>query len=263
MLGKKLTPKISIITAVFNNKDHIAGCINSVKDQTYKDIEHIVVDSGSTDGTTEVLDSYSNDPIKIIHDEKKGLFYSLNNGIGEASGGIIGILHSDDLYADEYTVKKIADAFNDPKVDGVYGDLVYVQRNHPDKVIRSWRSGEFKPSKLKFGWTPPHPTLFLRKEVYQNIGLFDTSFTIASDYDFMLRLLLSGKFSISYIKDVLIKMRTGGLSNRSLACLLRKSHEDFLILKKHGMRLPILTLLSKNFSKLPQFIKSSSRAILL
>jgi len=262
MLGKKLTPKISIITAVFNNKDHIAGCINSVKDQTYKDIEHIVVDSGSTDGTTEILDSYSNGPTKVIHDEKKGLFYSLNNGISGASGGIIGILHSDDLYADKYTVEKVADLFNDTKVDGVYGDLVYVKRDRPDKVMRYWHSGEFKPSKLKFGWTPPHPALFLRKEVYRNIGLFDTAFTIASDYDFMLRLLLSEKFNISYISDVLVRMRMGGLSNRSLACLLRKSYEDFLILKRHRMRLPVFTLLAKNFSKLPQFIKGNNKPIL-
>ena len=257
-----MSMKISIITAVFNNKDHIAGCINSVKDQTYKDIEHIVVDSGSTDGTSEILDSHSNGPIKVIYDERRGIFHSLNKGISEASGDIIGILHSDDLYADEHTLQKVADTFHNSKADGAYGDLVYIKRDHPDKIIRYWRSGEFNPSNLKFGWIPPHPTLFLKKDVYRSAGLFDTDFTIASDYDFMLRLLLNDKFSFSYIKDVLVRMRTGGVSNRSLACLLRKSYEDFLILKRHRMRLAVFTLLAKNFSKLPQFIKGNYKPIL-
>ena len=249
--------KVSIITAVLNNQEHIAGCINSVKSQTYKDIEHIIVDSGSVDATREILKSYANNSIKVIYEEKQGVYCSLNKGISEASGNIIGILHSDDLYADEYAVERVVNILKNSEVDGAYGDLLYVRRDQPDKVIRYWRSGEFKLSKLKFGWLPPHPTLFLKKAVYQSIGLFDTSFSIASDYDFMLRLLLSKRFNICYIKEVLIKMRMGGLSNKSLGCILKKSHEDFLILRRHRMSFAVFTLLAKNFSKLPQFIKSS------
>lgn len=247
--------KVSIITAVLNNKEYIEGCIKSVSAQTYKDIEHIIIDGGSCDGTKEILNSYSNDIAKIIFDNKKGIYNALNKGIDEATGDIIGILHADDLYVDNCVIEKVVGVFNNENADGVYGDLLYVNKNYPDKIIRYWQAGDFKASKLKSGWIPPHPALFLRKELYQRFGSYDPLFTIASDYDFMLRLFLKKEIKISYLREILVKMRLGGVSNRDLGCLFKKSSQDYKILKKNSIPFPLLTLAIKNFSKIPQFIK--------
>jgi len=247
--------KISIITAVLNNKDYIEGCIQSIQAQTYKNIEHIVIDGGSYDGTKEVLSNYSNVIDKIIIHEEKGLYNALNKGINEATGDIIGILHADDLYANNYVIEKVADVFKRGYIDGVYGDLLYVDKSNPEEIIRYWHAGDFKISKLKFGWIPPHPTLFLKKELYQMLGLYNPVFTIASDYDLMLRLFLNKEINISYLDEILVKMRLGGVSNRNLSCLFLKSCEDYKILRKHSIPFPLLALVMKNCSKFAQFIR--------
>ena len=245
--------KISVITAVFNDEGHIEGCIRSVLGQGYNNLEYIVVDGGSNDKTPEIVSRYSGRVVKISSSGPSGLYTSLNRGISAAAGQVIGFLHSDDLYAAGDVLESVARIFSDKGADCVYGDLEYVDRRDTSKVIRYWRAGECRPEKLRRGWFPPHPALFIKKDIYDKYGLFDASFRIAADYDLMLRFLLDKGIKACYLPKVLIKMRAGGMSNRSLRCLLKKSYEDFVILKKHKIRFPLLVLLNKNISKIPQF----------
>lgn len=246
--------KISIITAVFNSRDTIADALDSALGQTHGDVELIVIDGASTDGTLQVLRGYADTLAALVSEPDRGIYDALNKGLRVATGEVVGFLHSDDLFADKHVLARIAGAFSDPGVDAVYGDLVYVRKDASDQVVRYWKSGMFAPEKLRRGWMPPHPTLYVRRSIYEQLGMFDTDFRIAADYDFMLRFLGRNGVQVEYIPDVLVKMRLGGTSNRSFGNLLRKSMEDYRALKSNkigGLR----ALAWKNLSKLPQFFK--------
>ena len=247
-------PKISVITATYNARETLPDAIESILAQNYSDVELVVIDGGSTDGTNELLASYRDRIDVLISEPDKGIYDALNKGISHATGDVIGFLHADDLFADEHVLSRVADAFAADGVSADYGDLVYISRITPDKVIRYWESGDCTIKKLRHGWMPPHPTFYVRREVYEQFGVFDTSFRIAADYDCMLRFLVRAKLECVYIPRVLVKMRVGGASNRSLGNIIRKSAEDYRALKQNGAGgLP--ALMWKNFSKLPQFIK--------
>ncbi len=246
--------KVSIITSVYNNKETIKDAIESVLSQTYKNIEYIIIDGASTDGTVEIIKGYEDKINKFVSEPDKGIYDGLNKGINITSGDIIGFLHSDDVYMNNEVIEKVVETFKKYNCDGVYGDLVYVSKSS-DKVIRFWKSGEFSVDKLKKGWMPPHPTLFLKREIYEKYGLFDLSFKIAADYDFMLR-VLKNNLKLYYIPEVLYKMRIGGESNKSLKNIILKSKEDLKALRKNEIG-GIDILLRKNFSKIGQFFKTS------
>jgi glycosyltransferase involved in cell wall biosynthesis len=244
--------KISIVTAVYNGRDTIADAIESAFAQTGAAFELIVIDGGSSDGTKDVLNAYADRLAVLVSEPDSGIYDALNKGIRRATGEVVGFLHSDDLFADQHVLQRVADAFADPEVQAVYGDLLYVRKDRPDEVVRCWRSGEFSRGRLGWGWMPPHPTFYVRRSVYERLGMFDTSYRIAADYDCMLRFLGTG-MKVGYIPEVLVKMRVGGASNRSLKNILRKSTEDYMALRRNrvgGMG----ALAWKNLSKLPQFI---------
>jgi len=246
--------KISIITVVWNNKKTIKDAIDSVLSQTYRDIEYIIVDGASTDGTIEIVKSYGDKISKFISEKDKGIYDGLNKGISLATGDLVAFLHSDDIYADETILEDIAKEFqSDATLDGVYGDLVYTPKSDISKVLRYWKSRNFESSLLKKGWMPAHPTLFLKREVYEKYGGFDLGFKIAGDYDFMLRVLSAG-IKVKYIPKVLYKMRVGGESNKSLKNIMLKSKEDLRALQKNRVG-GIYSLMIKNLSKIQQFIK--------
>lgn len=245
--------KISVITAVHNNRETISTALDSTLGQSGVDIELVVIDGGSTDGTLEVLRSYADRLHVLVSEPDRGIYEALNKGIRCASGDVVGFLHSDDLFADPGVLSRVAAAFDDPGVGAVYGDLVYVGKENPDQVVRYWRSRVFSRRRLGWGWMPPHPTLYMRRHVYEQHGLFDTSFRIAADYDFILRALGADRVVVRYIPKVLVKMRVGGVSNRSLSNIVRKSREDLRALKRNGVG-GLGALLWKNLSKLPQFL---------
>lgn len=246
--------KISIITSVYNNQETIAEAMDSVLSQTYTDIEYIIIDGGSTDDTVNIIKSYQNRIAVFISEPDKGIYDGLNKGIKLATGDVIGFLHSDDLYENNTVIEKVAQAFMASEIDSVYGDLTYVNKSDPTKVIRYWKSGEFTLKKLGRGWMPPHPTFFVKRAIYQQHGQFDTSFKIAADYDLMLRFLGKYKISTDYIPNVLIKMRVGGESNKSLKNVIRKSTEDLQAMRNNNIG-GFLSLIFKNLSKVKQFIK--------
>lgn len=244
--------RISVVTAVNNRVNTIAQAVQSVQVQTYPLVEHIVQDGGATDGTLAVIEQMVDPSLSLVSAPDEGIYDAINRGIARAEGEVIGLMHSDDFFAHHRVLTMVSDALSDPHVDGVYGDLQYVSADDPSRIVRYWRSGEFRPAKLRRGWMPPHPTLYLRREVFERWGLYDTNFRIAADYDAMLRYLIKGKIRLAYIPEVLVKMPVGGESNRSLTRIVRKSREDLLaIRRKHvgGMG----TLALKNLSKINQF----------
>jgi glycosyltransferase len=188
----------------------------------------------------------------LISEPDDGIYAALNKGIRHASGDVIGFLHADDLFEDAGVLARIAAAFEDPDVDAVYGDLVYVRHDDVGRVVRYWRAGRYDQAALSRGWMPPHPTFYVRRAVYERLGGFDERYRIAADYDCVLRFLAGGNIRVAYIPEVLVRMRVGGISNRSLRTILRKSCEDYRVLRRHGVG-GLVTLLRKNAGKLHQF----------
>jgi glycosyltransferase len=244
--------KISIITAVYNRADCIAQALASVQCQTHANIEHVIIDGASTDGTLEILRDSLDARATLVSEPDHGIYDALNKGLARASGDVVGLMHSDDSFADESVLALVAAAFSDPLVDAVYGDLEYVAKADTSRVIRRWQSGEFSAARLAWGWMPPHPTLFLRRRVIEEWGCFDTQFRIAADYDAILRYFSQGKIRPAYIPRVLVKMRVGGESNRSLGRIWLKSREDYKALRRNGVG-GVGALVWKNVSKLGQF----------
>lgn len=214
-----------------------------------------MIDGASTDGTLDVLQKYLSQLTELVSEPDVGIYDALNKGIAKASGDVVSILHADDIYADNKVLERVAAAFTDPAVCAVYGDLQYVARADLRRVIRHWQAGAFRSARLRRGWMFPHPTLFLRRSLYERFGLFNTSYKISADYDLMLRILTKlSAGEVRYLPHVLVRMRMGGVSNRSLRTVLSKSLEDYRALRANGVG-GLGTLALKNLSKLPQFIR--------
>lgn len=246
--------RISVITACFNAASTIEATLDSVREQAFQSIEHVVIDGGSSDGTWDLVLERRSSLAAAISEPDRGIYDALNKGIALCSGEVVGFLHADDVYADAGVLGRVAQAFEDPDVHAVYGDLEYVSRDDPGRVIRHWQSEPFSRRKLGWGWMPPHPTLYVRRSIYERVGGFDLSYRIAADYDMILRLFSQPNFNPVYIPSVLVRMRLGGASNRSLGNVVRKSLDDWRALRTNrvgGMG----ALCWKNFSKLGQFVR--------
>lgn len=246
--------KISIITAVLNGNRYIEDTIKSVLSQSYNDIEYIIIDGGSTDGTLEKVNKYKKKISKFISEQDKGIYDAMNKGIGFASGDIIGFLNSDDVYADSEIVSNVVNSFIENKIDGCYGDLIYVNSSL-EKTVRYWKSGIYRRGSFRKGWMIPHPTFFLSKAIYSKYGGYHTEFKISADYELMLRLIEKNRISVYYIPKVFVKMRTGGKSNIGIKNLIIKSYEDLKAWRVNGLSAPFLLSLRKPVKKISQFYK--------
>lgn len=244
--------KLSIITATWNSSETIADTLASLAQQTYTEFEYIVIDGGSTDDTVAKIKASGLRVDHLVSEPDRGIYDALNKGIALATGDYVGFLHSDDLLATEQSLANLAKALTDTQSDAIYADLQYVQKGDTNKVIRHWRSGAFDRKKMKYGWMPPHPTFYMRRSLYEQLGGFDLSYRIAADYDSLLRYLWASEVQATYLPEVLIKMRVGGASNRSLANIVKKSAEDISAMNKNGVP-AISAFPGKNLSKIPQF----------
>jgi glycosyltransferase involved in cell wall biosynthesis len=244
--------KISIITAVYNRADTVRAAVESLRAQSHSSIEHIVQDGGSNDGTLDVLREVLDERASLVSAPDSGIYDALNQGIARSTGKVVGLLHSDDVFADNHVLEWVADRFRDPSIDAVYGDLQYVSQNDHSRVVRYWRAGAYRSDLLGRGWMPPHPTLFLRRWVLDQWGTYDTRFRIAADYDAILRYFSRGDIRAAYIPEVLVRMRLGGESNRSIGRIFLKTQEDYRALRANDVG-GIGTLAMKNLSKLVQF----------
>ena len=253
--------KISIITATFNCEESVGDALKSIAAQDYPrdQIEWIVVDGNSTDRTLQIIKDSAFQPDRLLSEKDKGIYDALNKGVRMATGDIVGFLHADDVLAAPNVLTRIACALKNSGAEAVYGDLQYVRPNGEDgfSVVRHWESGVYYRRNLKWGWMPPHPTLYLKREVYERVRrengeYFDTSFRCAADYDFMTRILAQYQVEPAYLRMVLVKMRVGGISNRSLGHILRKSKEDWRVIRQNRIG-GLHTLVWKNLGKVGQF----------
>lgn len=245
--------KFSILTVVLNRAETIGQTLESLAAQSHEDYEHIVQDGCSTDGTHEILSARLDCRMKFVCEQDGGIYDALNRALARATGDVVGVLHSDDYFAHSEVLSRVARLFADREVLAVYGDLDYVSADDPTRIVRKWSAGKYSPEKLRRGWMPPHPALFLRREVIDRMGGYDTSFRIAADYDAVLRYFGRGRITAAYLPEVLVKMRLGGASNRSISSLLRKSREDYRALRLNNMG-GLGVLLAKNLRKISQFL---------
>ena len=245
--------KISIIVATYNSSKTIRSCLDSIFNQNYSSIEINLIDGKSSDNTLDIVKNYNRKiPIKIISEEDNGIYDALNKGIYSSTGDIIGFVHSDDILASSTIFSEIIKKISLENFDGVYGDLQYVDFDKTDKVIRNCKSCDFNVKLLKKGWLPSHRTFFLKKAVYDKHGGFNLNYSISSDYDFMIRVLNDNSLKFCYLPRVISKMRVGGSSNRSLKNILKKSREDYIIIKKNKVG-NFITLVRKNLLKINQY----------
>lgn len=247
--------KVSIITICFNSASTIEATIQSVISQNYQNIEYIIIDGASKDDTMRIVDRYRDKIALVVSESDKGIYDAMNKGVSAATGDVIGILNSDDIYADDSVIREIVETFQSNTCEGVYADLIYVNREDTSKVIRYWKSGAYKPGKFLRGWMPPHPTFFVKKEVYSKYGEYNTIFRSAADYEFMLRVIHKFKIPIAYLPRVITKMRVGGESNVTLKNRIRANKEDRQAWEINDIQPRFYTLWLKPLSKLIQFIR--------
>ena len=207
--------KISVITATYNSEATVADTLRSVASQTHPDIEHIIVDGLSRDDTVAIVGRFPH--VALCRSEKdKGIYDAMNKGLALVTGDVVAILNSDDFYENEFVLEKIAKAFEDPSVQVVYGDLLYIDPRKNNRVSRYWRAGNYTLKSFHFGWMPPHPAFFVRRQVYQQLGNFNASLTCSADYEIILRMLLKHRLKAVYLPETLVRMREGGISNATL-----------------------------------------------
>ena len=243
--------KISVVTPVLNRVDTLSDCLRSVASQTDADLEHVIQDGRSTDGSLECAQSWeSPHAVQVQSVADKGLYDAVNRGIARCQGDVIGLLGSDDFLADSRVISDVAAAFSDASVDGVYGDLDLISQS--GRVLRHWRAGPYWRQRVRWGWMPPHPTLYLRRDVFERLGAYNTAYRIAGDYDAMLRWIWAGNIRLVYLPRVLVKMRQGGVSTGSLSGLVTKTQEDYCALRRNNVG-GFGTLAAKNLRKIGQF----------
>ncbi|OAQ38621.1 glycosyl transferase [Pedobacter psychrophilus] len=250
---------ISIITATYNSEKFLQSAIDSYNKQDYINKELIVVDGKSNDGTLKIILDNKSIINQQISEKDKGIYDALNKGINLAKGGVIGILHSDDFFADEFTLSQVNNLFeNDSSIQAVYGDLQYVDRDYPTQIIRNWISGYYNRDNFKYGWMPPHPTLFIKKSCFVKYGSYDLNYHSAADYDLILRFLFKHQIKTAYLPKVFTIMRVGGLSNHSFQHRLKANKEDRIAMYKNGIKFPLLISILKPLRKLRQYWNKNS-----
>jgi glycosyltransferase len=252
--------QVSLITCTNNSEKTIKDCCLSIFSQTYKDIEHIVVDKNSQDRTVSIIKQYGRKDLKIYQQKGSGIYGALNEGMKIANGNIIGILHSDDELIDNQVIKEITEKFFEENLDVLFSNIYYTKKNDANKIVRKWFSNlpegiqlnKDLNKKIKNGWMPPHTTLFIKKDLLREIGYYDESLKISSDYDFMIKLFRKDNLKIFFLNKVTVKMRFGGVSNKNIKNIFIKISEDLSIMKKYKFNV-IKTILIKNLSKIKQF----------
>ena len=242
-------PLVSIVTGTYNSAKFIEDCVNSVNKQTYESIEHIIIDGASKDNTVSIIKNTPNKVKKLVSEEDDGIYDAMNKGLKLASGTILGILNSDDFYNNDEVISKIVDAFKDPKIDCVYGDLLYVDQDDTDKVVRKWITGPYKKNCFQKGWHPAHPSFFVRKSVYEKYGYFNLSLDLAADFELMLRFMEKHKIKGTYLPFPMVRMRLGGATNKSIKNIVKGNKECIASFKMNEIKVsglyPIIRLLPK------------------
>lgn len=245
--------KVSIITVTHNSARFLQDCIDSVISQTYTDIEHVVVDGASSDGTVDIIKKNNHHIAKWVSEKDNGMYDAINKGMQMATGDVIGILNSDDMLASAGVIEQIVKYFNEHTVDSVYGDLVYIDQRNTKKIIRYWKGLSYNRFRFNYGWMPAHPTFYIRKELLSDLGGYESHYFTAADYEFMARYLYKYRISARYLPLLIVKMRVGGASNRTLFNRLRANRRDYLAMKVNDIPFPHIASILKPLIKLRQY----------
>lgn len=244
--------RISIVTVTRNSAATIEDTILSVATQSYPHVEHMIIDGASTDGTLDIINRHRDKFSMMISEPDGGIYDAMNKGSRLATGDVVGFLNADDVYSNANVLGEIADTFEDATVDACYGDLVYMDESL-SRVVRYWRSRPYRDGLFEKGWMPAHPTFFVRRAVFERCGDFDPAFRLQSDFDLAMRFLSICKIKSVYLPKVLVKMRLGGVTNRSMANVIKGNIEAYRICRKNGLRVTPLFMVTKILSRVPQF----------
>jgi glycosyltransferase len=247
--------KVSIITVTYNSGKYLEDCIRSVIKQRYHDIEHIIVDGKSTDNTLAIIKKYRSNIAKSISETDRGIYDAINKGMAMATGDIIGNLNSDDILVDEDVIESIVKAFEENKVDTVYGDLEYVSAADTNKIIRIWKGRPFKRSRFRYGWMPAHPTFYIKRSLIEKYGYYENHYYTAADYEFMARYLYKNWLTAFYLPKLIVKMRMGGQSNQTIYKRFRANRRDYLAMRKNNIPFAFFVSILKPLIKVNQFFK--------
>lgn len=246
--------KVSIITVAYNSAETIEDTMISVLNQTHSDVEYVLVDGGSSDGTQDAIRKYELRLGRWVSEKDGGIYFAMNKGIDMASGEIVGILNSDDVYADSKVLEDVVAVFQSTNADIVYANLDYVERDNINSVVRRWKAGKYRDGMFLMGWMPPHPTFFIRLEHYKNWGGYRTELRSSADYELMLRMIHKHQLKVAYLNRCIIKMRQGGQSNLSLQNRMKANKEDRLAWKLNGVQPYVFTTWLKPLRKIFQFL---------
>jgi len=248
--------KVSVITVCYNSEKTIASTLDSIASQTHDNIEHVIVDGGSTDGTINIVKQKLRDGDVFVSEPDEGLYDAMNKGVDLATGNIVGVLNSDDFYESDDAVATVVEMFrHTPEADLVFGDVVFVSPDNLNKVIRLYRAAHFRPWKLRFGWMPPHPATFVRKSAYERVGKYRLDMRIAADYDMFVRWLLVAGLKWQYLDRVLVRMRAGGVSTSGIRSSIRLNREIVRACRDNGIYTNLIFVLSKIPFKLLELIR--------
>jgi glycosyltransferase involved in cell wall biosynthesis len=250
--------KITLITVTYNSIKTIRHTIESVLNQTYPNIEYIIIDGKSTDNTLDIIKEYEpkfDGRMKWISEPDEGIYDAMNKGIRMATGDLVGILNSDDFYSHNNVISDVINHFHNTICEVVYGDIVYINSIDTNKIVRYWKAGEYRENLFKWGWMPPHPSLFVKKYIYEKYGHFNRNLGSSSDYEFMLRIIHKEKVKIAYLSEILVKMRLGGQSNASIKNRIRANNEDRLAWRINNIKPYFFTLYLKPLRKIFQYVR--------
>ncbi len=246
--------KISIITVVYNRASTIERAIRSVNEQIYSNVEHIVIDGGSTDGTLELIKGAVGENAFILSEPDRGIYDAINKGLKFASGDVVGFMHSDDFFPTNEILSEIAESFNDESIDAIYGDAAFFAPGAVHRVVRYYSSKRFTPERLQNGWMPAHTSLFLRRDVYKKYGGYKIDYRIAADFEFICRIFNGGNLRARYLPKALVKMQTGGQSAAGLRSTLILNREVMRALRENNMPANWLRILSRYPNKLIELL---------
>ena len=248
--------KISVVTATYNSAATIADTLRSVNEQSHPDVEHLIIDGGSTDATLEIVRDLGKRVARVVSEPDRGIYDAMNKGLALATGDVIGLLNSDDLYPDPAVLSTVAGEFvDDPALEALYADLCYVAQSDTRKVVRYWRSSNYRPGLFQRGWVPPHPTFFVRREVYERLGCFDLGYRLAADWELLVRFIEVHRIRTRHFPRVMVHMRLGGATNRSWTNVWKQNEEILRAARAHGLQ-PSLAgfVLGKLWSRGRQFL---------
>ena len=249
--------KVSIVTVCFNSAATIEDTIRSVHKQEYENIEHVIVDGGSTDGTVDIVKKYNGRIKKFISEPDEGIYDAMNKGLHLAQGDVVAFLNADDVYVSPTVISDVAAVLQADHTDGVYGDLIYLGRRNTNRIVRYWRAGQYRPRAFRSGWVPPHPTFFCHRDLYRQFGGFDPKYRIAGDFELMLRLIERHRIHVQYIPKPFVYMRAGGRAN-TLRGIIQGNHEIIQAFRRNDMAFPPAFFCAKLFRKARQFLRRPS-----